>query len=179
MLRKKIAWKTPLTIPIALYAVVGLLSVISAVVFTHTVPAQLLHIGKTSLHFFRYLEYFSIYFILVSAIKTKEHFKIIIAVIAVTLICITFYGIGQKYWYWPVYSTMNREFAKGIRLVLTEHARVQSTFGGQAPLFKRIKVLLSMRCTCELFQVVTHHLVQAFPHFASSLTRIFSHAFVD
>ncbi|MBP7875863.1 O-antigen ligase family protein [Candidatus Woesebacteria bacterium] len=144
VLRKKIAWKTPLTIPIALYAVVGLLSVISAVVFTHTVPAQLLHIGKTSLHFFRYLEYFSIYFILVSAIKTKEHFKIIISVIAVTLICITFYGIGQKYWYWPVYSTMNREFAKGIRLVLTEHARVQSTFGGHYDLGGYLVIVLPL-----------------------------------
>jgi hypothetical protein len=43
---------------------------------------------------------------------------------------VSIYGYGQKYLSWPVYSTMNREFAKGWRLVLTEFARVNSTFAG-------------------------------------------------
>ncbi len=142
--RKKITWKTPLTIPILLYAVAGLFSVISAVVITQTVPAQLLHIGKTSLHYFRYLEYFSLYFILVGAIKTRQHLKLVLGIITLTLIGITIYGIGQKYWYWPVYSTMNREFAKGIRLILTDHARVQSTFGGHYDLGGYLVLILPL-----------------------------------
>lgn len=142
VLRKKIEWKTPLAIPIALYAVAGLLAVLSAIVFTKTVPAELIHIGKTGLHYFRYLEYFSLYFILANAVKTKRHLKIVLGVLSITLIAITVYGIGQKYWYWPVYSTMNREFAKGIRLVLTEHARVQSTFGGHYDLGGYLVIVL-------------------------------------
>lgn len=144
VLRKKIAWRTPLTIPIAIYAVIGLLSIISAVFISQTVPTELLHVGKTTLHFFRYLEYFALYFILVTAIKTKQHLKLVLGIIALTLIGITIYGIGQKYLYWPVYSTMNREFAKGIRLVLTEHARVQSTFGGHYDLGGYLVIILPL-----------------------------------
>lgn len=144
VLRKKVQWKTPLTIPIALYAVVGLLSILSAIFISQTVPAQLLHIGKTGLHYFRYLEYFTLYFILASAITTRAHVKLVLGVITVTLIGITIYGVGQKYLYWPVYSTMNREFAKGIRLVLTEHARVQSTFGGHYDLGGYLVLILPL-----------------------------------
>lgn len=144
VIRKKITWRTPLTIPIALYGTVGLLSIFSAVLISQTVPAELLHIGKTGLHYFRYLEYFTLYFILASATQTREHVKLVLGVITVTLIAITFYGIGQKYYYWPVYSTMNREFAKGIRLVLTEHARVQSTFGGHYDLGAYLVLVLPL-----------------------------------
>lgn len=140
--RKKIPWQTPLTIPIALYAIFGLLSIISAVLITRTVPAELLHVGKTTLHYFRYLEYFSLYFILSSAIQTKKQLKLVLGVVGLTLMAVAVYGIGQKYWYWPVYSTMNREFAKGIRLVLTEHARVQSTFGGHYDLGGYLVIVL-------------------------------------
>jgi hypothetical protein len=51
-------------------------------------------------------------------------------IFATTVVLLAVYGYGQRYFYWPVYSTMNREFSKGIRLYLTEFARVQSTFAG-------------------------------------------------
>ena len=51
-------------------------------------------------------------------------------VFCLSALFVSLYGVGQKYLYWPVYSTMNREFSKGLQLYLTEHARVQSTFGG-------------------------------------------------
>lgn len=130
LLRKKVTWKTPLTYLIIAYAVVGFLSILSAVYITKTVPAELLHVGKTTLHYFRYLEYFSLFFILYSAIRTTKDALISLIIIISTVTAVSLYGIGQKYFYWPVYSTMNREFSKGIRLYLTEHARVQSTFGG-------------------------------------------------
>lgn len=130
VIRKKIKWRTPLFVPILAYAVVGLLSTFSAVIISQTIPAEPLHIGKSLLHYFRYLEYFSIYLIVVSAIKKRRDFWILLWVIVGVVLAVTIYGYGQKYRYWPVYSTMNREFAKGVRLVLTEHARVQSTFGG-------------------------------------------------
>lgn len=140
--RKKITWKTPLTWVIAAYAVTGLLSTISAIYITQTVPAQMLHVGKTLLHYFRYLEYFFIFFLVVATIKSKKQFKIFFLIIVATLIALAVYGYGQRHWYWPVYSTMNREFSKGMRLYLTEHARVQSTFGGHYDLAAYIVVVL-------------------------------------
>lgn len=128
--RGKIQWRTPFFWMVLAYAVVGLLSVLSAVFIIQTVPAQPLHLGKTLLHFFRYLEYFSLFFIVFSAIKTRKHVIIALSIMVGTVLAISLYGYGQKYFYWPVYSTMNREFSKGVRLYLTQYARVQSTFGG-------------------------------------------------
>lgn len=144
ILRKKAQWKTPFTWIILAYAVVGILSTISAVYITKTVPPQLLHIGKSLLHYFRYLEYFSLFFIAFSAIKSKKDFQIMVAIFAVTVVLISIYGYGQKYFYWPLYSTMNREFSKGQRLYLTEHARVQSTFGGHYDMAGYLAVALPM-----------------------------------
>lgn len=128
--RKKIEWKSTMTYFVLAYAVVGLLSTLSAIFITKTVPFETLHIGKTLLHYFRYLEYFTLFFIVYSAIKTKDDIIFLLKVIVATVIGVGVYGVGQKYLYWPVYSTMNREFSKGLRLYLTDHARVQSTFGG-------------------------------------------------
>lgn len=140
--RKKISWKTPLTPIIGAYAVVGLLSTISAVFISKTVPFELIHIGKSLLHYFRYLEYFSLFFAAYAAIKTKRDVKIYLFITTLTLLCVFIYGVGQRHFYWPVYSTMNREFSKGLRLYLTEHARVQSTFGGHYDMGAYLVVIL-------------------------------------
>jgi hypothetical protein len=115
---------------ILIYLGIGLLSLISAVLLTQTIPAEPLHIGKSMLHFLRRLQYFSLFFIFFSGIRSAAHAKKIILLIIISMVAIAIYGYGQKYLYWPVYSTMNREFSKGLRLYLTEHARVPSTFGG-------------------------------------------------
>jgi len=144
VLRKKVIWRNPLFWLIGSYAVVGLLSILSAVFITKTVPFELLHIGKTVLHYFRYLEYFSLFVMAFSALQTKKQLKILLGMMAVTVVLVTLYGYGQKEYYWPVYSTMNREFSKGIRLYLTEHARVQSTFGGHYDLSAYLVIMLPM-----------------------------------
>lgn len=144
VVRKKVSINKPVLAVMAAYAVVGLLSVISAVLITKTVPAEMIHIGKTLLHYFRYLEYFSLFAIVYSAIKERRHVLILLSVVVVTVFAITVYGVGQKYFYWPVYSTMNREFSKGLRLYLTEHARVQSTFGGHYDMSAYLVVILPL-----------------------------------
>src|SRR3989304_2562258 len=60
------------------------------------------------------------------------------------MVGVTLYGYGQKYLYFPVYSTMNREFAKGWKLYLTEHARVPSTFGGHYDLAAFTMIMLTI-----------------------------------
>src|SRR3990167_11406372 len=122
--------KNPLFIPIAIYILVGFTSTLSAMFITKTVPLETLHVAKLYLHFARRIEYFSVFFILFSSIKSLDQVKKYIYLAAIVLILVSVYGFGQKYLYWPAYSTMNREFSKGVRLYLTEHARVLSTFGG-------------------------------------------------
>jgi hypothetical protein len=129
-LRGKVDWKKPIVYALLAYLAVGLASVLSAVFIIGTVPFEPLHLGKTLLHYFRNIQYFSLFFIAFSAVKSKTHIKIMLATICITLIAVSLYGYGQRNFYWPVYSTMNREFSKGVRLYLSEHARVQSTFAG-------------------------------------------------
>jgi hypothetical protein len=59
-----------------------------------------------------------------------------------TVAAVSIYGFGQKYYFWPVYSTMNREFSKGVRLYLTPHARVQSTFAGHYDMAAYLVIVL-------------------------------------
>ncbi len=130
VLRKKAALSTPLTWMIFAYIVVGLASSLSAVYYTYTVPEEYVHLLKLALHYVRRIEYFSLFFIAFSAIRERAQLKILLGIFCLSALLVSLYGVGQKYLYWPVYSTMNREFSKGLQLYLTEHARVQSTFGG-------------------------------------------------
>src|SRR3989344_2129514 len=120
----------PLAKPIIVYLVIGVLSMLSAIFVIGTVPMEALHIGKMVLHFLRRVEYFSLFFVFFSAVKSLKQVKTYLIILVLTMLAITIYGYGQKYLYWPAYSTMNREFSKGWQLVLTQGARVMSTFGG-------------------------------------------------
>lgn len=131
LLRKKVSLKNnPLAVPILIYLGIGLLSSISALFISKTIPLERIHIAKLFLHWARRVEYMSLAFIFFSAMRTSKQIKRLITIFALVAIATTIFGLGQKYFQWPVYSTMNREFAKGWRLVLTEHARVPSTFAG-------------------------------------------------
>ncbi len=131
VLRKKIDLSgIPLLKPIAVYLIIGLLSMISAITITQTVPFESLHINKMVLHFIRRIEYFSLFFIFFSSVKSVRTVKLYLSFFILTIVAVAIYAFGQKYLYWPAFSTMNREFSKGWMLYLTEHARVLSTFGG-------------------------------------------------
>jgi len=128
--KKKARWRSPLAYGIAAYVGVGVLSTLSALIVTQTVPFVFLHVAKTLLHLFRYVEYFSLFFIMYATVTSMKKAKWLVGLLSFTILAIAIYGYGQKFYYWPVYSTMNREFSKGVRLYLNEHARVQSTFAG-------------------------------------------------
>lgn len=145
LLRRKVSLKgNPLLIPIVVYVVVGFLSTLSAIFITKTVPYEPLHVGKLYLHFFRRIEYFSVFFIFFSQIRSLAQIKKYIYITALVLLAVSIYGFGQKYLYWPAFSTMNREFSKGVRLYLTEHARVLSTFGGHYDLAAYLMIVLTL-----------------------------------
>lgn len=142
VIRKKAEFKTVIFWPMVIYLVFGLLSIPSGIFITKTIPAEMLHVGKSLLHWLRRIEYFSLFFIFYNGIKNiKQGWRLITLSLAV-LLGVTIYGYGQRYLYWPVYSTMNREFSKGVKLYLTEHARVPSTFGGHYDLAAFLVIFL-------------------------------------
>ncbi|AKM81485.1 MAG: hypothetical protein UT13_C0001G0523 [Candidatus Pacebacteria bacterium GW2011_GWF2_38_9] len=142
LIRKKVSFKNQITPWIFAYLCIASLSILSAVFLIKTIPPELIHVGKSVLHLFRYTEYFALFFIMFSSIKKTKDIKVIFYSLIFTVLSITVYGYGQRYWYWPVFSTMNREFSKGMVLYLTEHARVQSTFGGHYDLAAYLVIVL-------------------------------------
>jgi hypothetical protein len=115
---------------IGAYLIVGFLSTVSAIYVTHTVPMEKAHLLKIAFHWVRRIEYFSLFFITYSAIKSKKDLILFAKIALATLIGTVIYGIGQKYFYFPAFSTMNREFSKGVRLYLQPNTRLFSTFAG-------------------------------------------------
>jgi hypothetical protein len=140
--RKKIAWNTFFFWGIVAYLTIGLISILSGLFLNQTIPLSALHLGKSGLHFFRYAEYFSLFVIGFSALTSIKQLNSVFKLLLITLACITIYGVGQKYSEFPVYSTMNREYAKGQALTLGEHAKVQSTFGGHYDLAAYLVIVL-------------------------------------
>jgi hypothetical protein len=131
LMRKKITFPKNLIGKVMLvYLGIGFLSVLCAIHITHTVPMEKAHILKIWLHWFRRIEYFSLFFVTYSAIRTKKDLILLVKVAVSTMVGVILYGIGQKYFYWPAFSTMNREFSKGVRLYLQPNSRLLSTFGG-------------------------------------------------
>ncbi|MFA5531975.1 MAG: hypothetical protein WDA13_00050 [Candidatus Shapirobacteria bacterium] len=94
------------------------------------------------LNLFRRFEYMSLFFITIQAIKSIKDLKFpyIFLLIATALVCV--YGYGQKYFSFPVISTMNSEFSKGQLLQMNIWTRVSSTFAGHYDLAAFLSVAL-------------------------------------
>ncbi len=94
------------------------------------------------LNLFRRFEYISLFFVTLSALKSLKEIKIfhIFFLIATTFVCV--YGYGQKYFQFPVISTMNSEFSKGQLLQMNVWTRISSTFAGHYDLAAFMSVAL-------------------------------------
>ena len=145
LIRRKVVFRFDLVSKgLIVYLIVGFLSVLAAIFIVSSVPLALNHVGKTFLHWLRRIEYLSLFFIVLSGLNSNRKVKIMMGLFFATLLLVTVYGYGQKYYYWPAFSTMNREFSKGWVLYLTEHARVLSTFGGHYDLAGYLVIALSL-----------------------------------
>jgi hypothetical protein len=145
LLRKKITLPTNLVSKLIFgYIVVGGLSSLSAIFITQTVPLEEPHLLKLAFHYLRRIEYFSLFFIAYSSIRTKADLKLFLGIALATLVAAVAYGFGQKYLYWPAFSTMNREFSKGVPLYLSPTSRVMSTFGGHYDYGGYLMIALSL-----------------------------------
>ena len=129
LFRKKISLKTPLTIPILIFWMIGTISTIHGVLLIFPTIANVFP-NVAFLSLVRHIEYMSLFFIGYLGMKDKEFLKTVIAVLVITLIGVALYGFGQKFIGFPAYLTSNEEFAKGIPIQLSALARVPSTFAG-------------------------------------------------
>ncbi|TSC87751.1 MAG: Uncharacterized protein G01um10147_437 [Microgenomates group bacterium Gr01-1014_7] len=124
---------------ILVFFFIGAVSSFSAVFLTHTVSFNL-----TIFHFLRRVEFMMLLPVVVSVIKSKKKFNWILVFLFLTVLAVNLYALGQQYLDWPVISTTNSEFSKGLILRLTPDARVNSTFAGHYDL----AVFLAMVLTC-------------------------------
>ncbi len=151
-LKNKTFWKNGYLGFIGLYALGGLFTIALGVFLLQTIPLELLHVGKSALHYFRYLEYFMLFFIVFAGITTKRQTKIALFVLAATTFLVTLYGLGQKYMHFPLYSTMNREYSKGQAFYLESGGKISSTFGGHYDLASFLVIVLPLLLAFSLTQ---------------------------
>lgn len=128
-IQKKITLKTPLTIPILIFWIVGGVATLHGVLLIFPTIANVFP-NVAFLSLLRHIEYMSLFFIAFHGIKSRKQIYYVIGTIIITLIGVIGYGFGQKYFGLPAYLTMNEEFAKGIPIQLSSLSRVPSTFGG-------------------------------------------------
>ena len=140
--KKRFAVKTTYLWIVGAYTVVGIFSILLGTFLIQSIPNQLLHVGKSALHLFRYLEYFALFFFAYSSVKSKKEVTTILALISASVLFVVLYGFGQAYFHFPLYSTMNREYSKGTTLYLQAGARPQSTFAGHYDLAAYLVIVL-------------------------------------
>lgn len=110
---------------ILLFFFIGILSTISAVYLTQTAVANL-----SIFHLFRRIEFILLLPLVATVVTSKKQIISLLFLLFVVLLLVNIYALGQQYLDWPVISTTNSEFSKGLILRLTEGARVNSTFAG-------------------------------------------------
>lgn len=118
-------FKDRLNQAILLFFFIGFVSVFSGIFLTHTVAPHI-----AIFHFLRRVELILLLPIVTSIVKTKKQFIGILIFLSVTVLAVNLYALGQQYLDWPVISTTNSEFSKGLILRLSPGARVNSTFAG-------------------------------------------------
>lgn len=154
---------------ILLYLAIGAVSTLSAIKITNSVNP-----GISILHFLRRVEYFIPFFLAITVIKSKKDLLFYLEVIFYTTICILIYGIGQKYLNFPVISTQNEEYSKGLLLRLTPGARLNSTFAGHYDLAAFSVMILPIFLSLFLSQLEKWYRAMGVIGFLSSLWLLLS-----
>jgi hypothetical protein len=108
-----------------------------AVLISQTDPLPVL-----LLNYLRRFEYMSLLYLTISAVSRQRDLKFpYIALIAATVGVIV-YGFGQKYFHFPVISTMNAEFSQGQLLQMDVWTRISATFAGHYDLAVYLSIIL-------------------------------------
>jgi len=127
---------------IILYWGAGLISLFSAIFINHLALPHL-----AVLHYLRRIEYMGLFFLGFLAIRSKRELKDLFFFLFLALVLIFFYGLGQKFFGFPVISTMDKEFAKGRLIRLDVWTRVSATFAGHYDLAAYLSLLFPLILT--------------------------------
>ncbi len=138
--------KQPIYQAFILFWIIGGLSIISALLITHSITP---HLGV--LHWLRRIEYMTFFVVASTTITSLSQVKTILKAGLIVGLIVVVYGFGQEWLKFPVISTTNREFSKGLILLLSPEARVNSTFAGHYDLAVFLSIVLSF--TASLFFV--------------------------
>lgn len=125
-----------------LFWVIGGLSLLSALLISFFVSP---HLGF--LHWIRRIEYMSLFLIAATSITSIKQVKFALWAVLISALVVIIYGFGQIWLDFPVISTTNKEFSKGLILTLANGARVNSTFAGHYDLAIYLSVILAMVCS--------------------------------
>lgn len=118
--------KDRVVVAITLFIFIGLLSCLSAVYITHTVNWQM-----SMLHWGRRIEYMSTFFLGLLCIKKRPiNLNFYLKLIPLVIFFCFIYGLGQRYFNWPIVITQNEEYSKGVALRYVEGSHINSTFAG-------------------------------------------------
>lgn len=163
---KKISLKTPLTLPIILFWIIGGVATLHGVLLIFP-TLQDVFSNVSFLSYLRRIEYILLFFIAYSGIKDKRFSPYIVGTLVVTLLGVIWYGFGQKFLGYPAFLTMNEEFAKGTPIQLSDLSRVPSTFGGHYDLAAYLVLIIPL-LTSMIFGV-KNYLAKVFLALTSAL----------
>ncbi|MBP8591220.1 O-antigen ligase family protein [Candidatus Shapirobacteria bacterium] len=139
LLNRQKAAKPGINRAIALYWLIGGVSLLGAIFSLQMVFPHL-----ALLHYLRRIEYMGLFFLGFFAIREKKEFNIFLNGLFLATFFVFIYGLGQKFFGWPVVSTMNEEFSKGMLLRLDVWARLNSTFAGHYDLAAFLSLVLPL-----------------------------------
>lgn len=159
LIRRKVRLPLPVGIPLVVYWISGLLTLIYSLLFVGPHLAGFFpHVA--ALEYLRRIEYMILFFIAFTTIRSIKDVKNYMITLGIALVGILIYGFGQKYYLnlwaafpsfftqhafcFPSFQTGNEQFAKGIPLCLPSDARITSTFGGHYDLAAFLVVVVPL-----------------------------------
>ncbi|KKQ31683.1 MAG: hypothetical protein US68_C0009G0027 [Candidatus Shapirobacteria bacterium GW2011_GWE1_38_10] len=125
---------TPLFIA---YFIAIVISTLNAILIYQTTSPSILILNTL-----RRFEYISLFFITLEGVKNLKDFLYPYLFSLLALFGIAIYGYGQKFFQFPVISTMNEEFSKGQLLQMNVWTRISSTFAGHYDLAAYLSLVL-------------------------------------
>lgn len=143
LLLKRVTLKTPLTLPILLFWIIGGIATLHGVLLIFPTISDVFP-NVALLSFLRRIEYLSLFFVAFAGIRDKKFIYYVIATLVVVLLIVVGYGVGQKFLGFPAYLTMNEEFAKGTPIQLSQLSRVPSTFAGHYDLAAYLVLIIPL-----------------------------------
>lgn len=115
----------PLPRAVYLFLFTGFVALFSGIFLTKSAGFSL-----GLLHALRRVEYLSLFFVGLFGLTELKDLSFFTRVIIFTSLVVALFGLGQQFFNFPVITTTNSEFAKGLALSLGPGARINSTFAG-------------------------------------------------